>query len=147
MPAERKAAGNDRDGLSKQNWTIRRLMTMAELRGAPYPSTDALKAFASALSGFTDAVIDAGCQKLERATVGDYESRMPTLAILVESCRVQVRAKSSTLFNHNAYMRDVRANRDNYVSLADIVRELNDKRRAEGKSLCIRIDPKVGDAA
>lgn len=66
---------------------------MAELRGAQVPSPDALKALASPLSDFSDSVLELACQNLERATVGEYESRMPTLAALLEACRAVSRVK------------------------------------------------------
>lgn len=60
---------------------------MAELRGAQLPSDDALKALGSSLSGFPESVVERACQKLENATQGQYEARMPTLAMLMDACR------------------------------------------------------------
>lgn len=84
---QHKAAGSVKGEPSKPSWIAKRLMTMAELRGAPFPSTDALKAISSALSGFTQQVIEEACSKLERAAVADYEPRMPTLQKLEDACR------------------------------------------------------------
>ena len=164
------------------------MMTLAELRGAQPPSSDALDALASALSGFSESVVDEACAKLERTTVGDYEARMPSLATLIDACRgassirlaapqyevwtcegchnqiaaretpaggcqncgrllIRQLAPKEPEFNHAAYIADVRNHREKYVRIGDIVRELNDKRKAEGKSLCLFLDPKVGDAA
>lgn len=71
---------------------MKRLATMAELRGAQPPSGDALRSLASSLSGFAQSAVERACQKLENAPVASYEPRMPTLATLMETCRECARA-------------------------------------------------------
>lgn len=178
------------DGLGKKQWLKERLTTLAELRGAKAPSPDALKALASALSGFSDSVVEQACQTLERALVSEYESKMPSLATLMDACRGASRIKTPPIeygfyrcgrckntyaatktplggcqacgfgvltqirepegeFDHASYMRDVRP--EKYVRVADVIRELVDKRRREGKpvnpQLLAAIQMRAGDAA
>jgi len=52
-------------------------------------------AYANALSGFTEAVIDQACQSLEHATRGEYEPAMPSMAKLEEACREAMREKKA----------------------------------------------------
>lgn len=87
--------GSERKSTARP-WVKKRLTTMAELRGAQLPSSDALTAMASALSGFTDALIDAGCAALESAEIAQYEARMPTIHALEEACRATASAPKKT---------------------------------------------------
>jgi predicted nucleic acid-binding Zn-ribbon protein len=56
-------------------------------------------------------------------------------------------SKAEPAFDRGAYVRDVRANRENYVRYADCVREVIAKRRAEGKPVWDFKDLRAGDAA
>lgn len=68
--------------------TVRRSMAlMCELRQAPLPSEQALRAISSALAGFPEAVIEQGLQSLSERPMGEYEPRMPILQAMIESCR------------------------------------------------------------
>lgn len=78
-----------------KTWVKRRILTMAELRGAPVPSSDAQIAYASALSGFSEATIEAACQRVENTVRGDYEPAMPPLAKLEEVCREITKARQA----------------------------------------------------
>jgi hypothetical protein len=49
-------------------------------------------------------------------------------------------------FNHAAYMADVRLHPERYVRVADVIREVMEKRRREGKSLGGFSDPRMGEA-
>jgi hypothetical protein len=50
-------------------------------------SSEALKQFASSLSGFSENAIDLACYRLGEATIGTYETRWPEKAKFLQACR------------------------------------------------------------
>jgi hypothetical protein len=59
---------------------------MVELRGGNPLSTDALRKIASMLSGYSDTIVGAACDELERAEVDPY-NKVPSLETIVSVCR------------------------------------------------------------
>jgi hypothetical protein len=130
------------------SWIVKRLKVLAEVTGAQVPSGDALARLGETLSGFSEAIIDGACRTLEDAPQGEYR-RMPTPDELVRACQAAARVNrpAGQSFNHDAYMRQVRAHPQDFISVADCIREVLAKRRAEGKPVWDFVDPRAGDAA
>src|SRR5271154_2099171 len=66
-------------------WTIARLAQLADLRRGPLP--ESIKAYASAISGFSKAAIEKACTTLESRERIDFEPAVPELARMLELCR------------------------------------------------------------
>lgn len=60
------------------------------------PSPEALAALATALSGFSDDVLDRACAGLEQKAIDAYEPRMPTLSTLESACRAAASGQKRT---------------------------------------------------
>lgn len=131
------------------SWIVKRLKVTAELIGVQVPSGEALKRLAETLGGFSEVVIDTACRSLEDSPQQDMYRKMPTPDELTKACQSAARANRPAVasFNHDAYMRDVRAHPQNYVSVSDCIREVLSSRRAAGKTVWDFADPRRGDAA
>jgi hypothetical protein len=62
-------------------------MALAECRGAKQPSEDALDAYVSSLSGFTEEATMRAFEHWTEAPAREFGSQMPSVVELVESCR------------------------------------------------------------
>ena len=128
------------------SWIVKRLKVLAEVIGVQVPSADALGRLAGTLSGFSEAVIDSACRGLEDAPQGDFR-RLPTPHELTQACQRAAYKPRKPEFDHDAYLRDVHRNPQNYVAVADCIREVIDMRRRAGKPVWNFADPRRGDAA
>ena len=88
-----KARATGRYEKPSKSWIVSRLKTLVQLRGGS-PDGQVIAAMASGLSGFSEAAIDKACTVLER-NMGEYESRMPPLAMILDACRASLNEKQA----------------------------------------------------
>ena len=120
--------------LSSKKSEIVSMLTLFGIRRQSKLDKEDYKVYASDLERFELGDIDSALVNMCRHPRQQWEAAFPEVAQIIEAIKTVRQARTRPDFDAiAAYMRDVRAHTGNYVHLADIEREIMEKRRREGK--------------